>query len=157
MLKNVVQNKLVIWSFFLHHCQLQLKNVKNSKLVRHTLKSRTLAAPFEKISKNFNFCLWGMRMQTQLVHFLIKLHFFWKKISWWKMIISRIRFGTFLWILEHILPLLLELFQSKLLFKFLKKKRTYLLSNHILSSFGPLKGKSKVGVIFDPFLNSDFT
>ena len=41
MLKNVVQNKFVIWRLFLHHCQLQLKNVKNSKLVRHTLKSRT--------------------------------------------------------------------------------------------------------------------
>ena len=27
---------------FLHHCQLQLKNVKNSKLVRRTLQSRML-------------------------------------------------------------------------------------------------------------------
>ena len=42
MLKNVVQNKFVIWHLFLHHCTLQLKNVKNSKLVRNTLKSRTL-------------------------------------------------------------------------------------------------------------------
>ena len=35
----------------------------------------------------------------------------------------------------------LELFQSELLFKFLKK-RTYLLSNHILSSFVPLQWKA---------------
>ena len=42
MLKKAVQNKVIIWRLFLHHCQLQLKNVKNSKLVRHTLKSRTL-------------------------------------------------------------------------------------------------------------------
>ena len=41
MLKNVVQNKFIIWCCFLHHCQLQLKNVKYSKLVLHTLKLRT--------------------------------------------------------------------------------------------------------------------
>ena len=51
MLKNVVQNKFVIWRFFLHHCQLQLKNVKNSKLVRHTLKSRTLVKPLKFLRK----------------------------------------------------------------------------------------------------------
>ena len=42
MLKNVVQNKFVIWRLFLHHCQFELKNIKNSKLVHHTLKSRTV-------------------------------------------------------------------------------------------------------------------
>ena len=35
-------NWFIIWRLFLHHCQLQLKNIKNSKLFHHTLKSRTL-------------------------------------------------------------------------------------------------------------------
>ena len=33
MLKNVVKNKFVIWRLFLHHCQLQLKNVKKFKII----------------------------------------------------------------------------------------------------------------------------
>ena len=52
--KNMVLNKLVIWHLFLHHFQLQLKNVKNSKLVRYTLKSRTLIYMKKNFSlKNF--------------------------------------------------------------------------------------------------------
>ena len=55
MLKNVVQNKFIIWRLFRHHCQLELKNVKNSKLVRHTLKSRILYVPTYFFKKYENF------------------------------------------------------------------------------------------------------